>query len=59
MLRRRRDNDLWVLPGGGMDMAYSLPGTALRDVREGTGLDVSGMTTSAQGPGRGRRRSDN
>ncbi|EDY49400.1 Hypothetical protein SCLAV_3847 [Streptomyces clavuligerus] len=48
-----------MLPGGGMDMAYSLPGTALRDVREGTGLDVSGMTTSAQGPGRGRRRSDN
>jgi 8-oxo-dGTP pyrophosphatase MutT (NUDIX family) len=40
LLQRRVDNDLWALPGGGMDMADSLPGTAVREVKEETGLDV-------------------
>ncbi|MFD0035471.1 NUDIX domain-containing protein [Streptomyces sp. NPDC055059] len=40
LLQRRRDNDLWALPGGGMDMNDSLPGTAVREVKEETGLDV-------------------
>ncbi|MGW1118234.1 NUDIX hydrolase [Streptomyces tanashiensis] len=40
LLQRRRDNDLWALPGGGMDMTDSLPGTAVREVKEETGLDV-------------------
>ncbi|MEW1612161.1 MULTISPECIES: NUDIX domain-containing protein [unclassified Streptomyces] len=40
LLQRRRDNDLWALPGGGMDMDDSLPGTAVREVKEETGLDV-------------------
>lgn len=40
LLQRRRDNDLWALPGGGMEMADSLPGTAVREVQEETGLDV-------------------
>ncbi|MFI6702404.1 NUDIX domain-containing protein [Streptomyces sp. NPDC050509] len=40
LLQRRRDNDLWALPGGGMEMADSLPGTAVREVKEETGLGV-------------------
>ncbi|MGW5019348.1 NUDIX domain-containing protein [Streptomyces cacaoi] len=40
LLQRRTDNDLWALPGGGMDMTDSLPGTAVREVKEETGLDV-------------------
>lgn len=40
LLQRRRDNDLWALPGGGMELTDSLPGTAVREVKEETGLDV-------------------
>ncbi len=40
LLQRCRDNDLWALPGGGMDLTDSLPGTAVREVEEETGLDV-------------------
>lgn len=40
LLQRRTDNGLWALPGGGMDMTDSLPGTAVREVKEETGLDV-------------------
>jgi 8-oxo-dGTP pyrophosphatase MutT (NUDIX family) len=40
LLQRRRDNDLWALPGGGMEMTDSLPGTAVREVKEETGFDV-------------------
>src|SRR5882757_3620234 len=40
LLQRRRDNNLWALPGGGMDMADSLPGCAVREVKEETGYDV-------------------
>lgn len=40
LLIRRRDNDLWALPGGGMDLGESIVDTATREVKEETGLDV-------------------
>lgn len=40
LLIKRRDNTLWALPGGGHDIGESIEQTAVREVKEETGLDV-------------------
>ena len=40
LLERRSDNGMWGLPGGKIEPGESLCQTALREVREETGLEV-------------------
>jgi ADP-ribose pyrophosphatase YjhB (NUDIX family) len=40
LLIRRSDNDLWSIPGGAMEIGESISETAVREVREETGLEV-------------------
>ncbi|WP_404434227.1 NUDIX domain-containing protein [Microbacterium lacus] len=39
-LVHRKDNGLWALPGGGMELGESMEECAVREVKEETGLDV-------------------
>lgn len=40
LLARRTDNDLWTIPGGAMEPGESISHTAVREVKEETGIDV-------------------
>lgn len=40
LLIKRRDNGLWALPGGGHEIGETIEETAVREVKEETGLDV-------------------
>ena len=40
LLAWRRDNDLWTIPGGAMEPGEFIADTAVREVKEETGLDV-------------------
>ena len=40
LLMHKTDNDLWALPGDGMDVGESMSDTVIREVKEETGIDV-------------------
>jgi ADP-ribose pyrophosphatase YjhB (NUDIX family) len=53
LMVHKTDNDLWALPGGGMDLGESITQTVTREVKEETGLEVevSGIVGIYTDPG--------
>jgi ADP-ribose pyrophosphatase YjhB (NUDIX family) len=41
LLIERTDNGLWTIPGGGMEVGETIAQTAIREVKEETGVDVA------------------
>jgi len=41
LMVHKTDNDLWALPGGGMDLGESIADAVVREVKEETGIDVA------------------
>jgi ADP-ribose pyrophosphatase YjhB (NUDIX family) len=44
LLHRRTDNELWSIPGGGMEVGERIAATVVREVKEETGLKVEPET---------------
>jgi ADP-ribose pyrophosphatase YjhB (NUDIX family) len=53
LLIHKTDNDLWALPGGGVDVGESVANAAVRETKEETGFDieVTGLVGLYTNPG--------